>query len=439
MTTIHPPTGTTARTPNGATPAPSRADRSRRVVVDARSVFSVCVGVGLVHALDDAVLNRQPGVSITQHLPALLAVTVLVGAAVLLFRRSGTGVRAFLALAVGSLTLVNGAMHVVHMTATEVSGSDLSGALAAAAGAVLLGMAVVLPFLHRGERELSRGRRWTIRVAVTAGLAVVVPFGLLPLAVGVGQTHLYRSEIGAPPEGFDEVTFTASDGLRLSGWYTPSRNGAAVVIVNSARGDRLKSVDHAEMLAGHGFGVLLYDARGTGESEGSPNGYGWEWPRDVDGALDFLEQRPDVDPGRIGGLGISTGADVLIEVAAGDRRLAAVVGDGATGRSLADIPPGDLGPVLQIAPVFATVGLLSGERPGEPLAELSAQVAPTPLLLVAAGSMPMEAAMNRIYADAAREPVELWVPDVHHTAAIREEAEAYEAKVVDHLESALLG
>lgn len=442
MSTTHrPPTAgaggtgaTTRRTTSAAraTGAPIRG-------FAAFPTFAACVGVGVLHAVDDAVLNRQPGVPVTQHLAGLVVVTLLAGASVWLFRRSGTGGRAFLALTAGSLALVNGAMHVIHMTATELSGSDVTGAVAAVAGAVLLVMAVVLPFVHRGERDLTRGRRWAVRGVVAAALVVLVPFGILPIAVGIGQTHLYRSAIGEPPESFEPVAFSSTDGLRLSGWYKSSRNGAAVVIVASARGDRLETLDHAQLLADHGFGVLVYDARGTGQSEGSPNGYGWEWSRDVSGALDFLEARSDVEPGRIGGLGLSTGADVLIETAAEDRRLAAVVGDGATGRSLSDIPPGDLAAWLQIAPVFATAALFSGERPGEPLAELVARVAPTPLLLVAAGSMPMEVSMNRIYADAANEPVELWtLPHVNHTAAVREEAAAYEAKVVQHLEAALL-
>ena len=402
-------------------------------------VYLTCVGVGLVHALDDAVIGRQPGVPATQHLGALVVAALVGAGSIWLFRRSASGVRAALALVVGSLTLVNGAMHVIHMTVTGVSGSDLTGALAAGAGGCLVVMALVLPFLHRGERRLPVGRRWTLRALVTAALVVVVPFGILPLAVGIGQTHLYRSEIGEPPGGFEAVTFTSSDGLRLSGWYAPSRNGAAVVVVSSSRGDRLESVDHAELLAEHGFGVLVYDARGTGDSQGSPNGYGWHWSRDVGGALDFLEARPDVEPGRVGGLGLSTGADVLIEVAAEDRRLAAVVADGATGRSLADLPAGDVASLLQIAPVFASVALLSGERPGPPLSELAARVAPTPLLLVAAGSMPMEMTMSRAYAEAAEEPVELWeLPDVQHTAGIREVSEDYETKVVQHFEAALL-
>jgi hypothetical protein len=62
------------------------------------------------------------------------------------------------------------------------------------------------------------------------------------------------------------------------------------------------------------------------------------------------------------------------------------------------------------------------------------------LLLIAAGSIPMEIAMNRVYAEAAEEPVELWeLPEANHTAAIRDEAAAYEQRVIAHFDEALLG
>jgi hypothetical protein len=86
----------------------------------------------------------------------------------------------------------------------------------------------------------------------------------------------------------------------------------------------------------HAYGVLVYDSRGRGESEGSPVGFGWHWPKDVAGALAFLRGRPDVDPDRIGVLGLLRGADVLIQVAAEDKGLRVVVSDGATGGSFAD-------------------------------------------------------------------------------------------------------
>ena len=103
---------------------------------------------------------------------------------------------------------------------------------------------------------------------------------------------------GRLPAGaaYQDVTFEAADGLDLAGWYRPSENGAAVLVVHGGSSDRKGSVPHASMLARHGYGVLLYDARGRGESEGGENNYGWDWSEDISGALAFLRGRDDVDP-----------------------------------------------------------------------------------------------------------------------------------------------
>jgi dienelactone hydrolase len=405
-------------------------------------IFTGATLVGLLHAVDDAIVHRQPGVPITQHLWALAVVAVFAGPAVLLFRRVRTGLRALMALVFGALTLTNGAMHAIHIAVDDVSGSDVTGVVAAVAGAVLIGMSAALPFLHRGERVEPPLRRWAVRVLATISTAALLFLVVLPVGFGIGQSHLFRSSIGAPPENsYREVTFRASDGLALVGWYRPSHNGAAIVVVSSAGGDRLGSVEHAQLLAKHGYGVLLYDARGSGESQGSPNGYGWGRDKDVAGALTFLMTQPDVDPKRIGGLGLSRGADVLIEVAASDSRLRAVVADGATARSLEDIPAGEeaAAAALWLAPVLATVSVLSGTTPGPPLVDLAAEVSPTPLLLIAAGSLADEIALNKIYARAARPPIDLWVlPRARHTAAIHDAADAYERRVIGHFDDALI-
>ena len=403
-------------------------------------VFATATAGGMLHAFDDALLNRQPGVPPTQHLLALLVVTVAAVAGVAAFRRLRTGLRAALAFLFGALTLTNGAMHVMHIAVSEISGSDVTGVLAAAAGVVLLVLSAVLPFVHRGERNHGPGRRWTIRAGAVVATAAVGMFVVLPLAVAIGQTHLYRTTIGSPPsDSYRTVTFESSDGLDLAGWYAPSRNGAAVVVVASAGGDRTRTADHAEMLAAHGYGVLLYDARGTGESQGTPNGYGWAWDRDVEGAIAFLQEQPEIDPDRIGGLGLSTGADVLIEVAATNRDLQAVVSDGATGRSLGDLPDTATWELPSFWTTFTAIRVLTGTAPGPPLAELAADVSPTPLLLIAAGSLPQEREMNARYAEAAAEPVELWeLPDVTHTAAISEVADEYEQRVIGHFDRSLL-
>lgn len=420
-------------------PRPIEQPAARRPPrITEKVVFRTAMTIGMVHAVDDALLHRQPGVPATQHLLGLLTVAVAAGIAVAVFDRLRPGLRSGLAMFSGGVVLANGAMHVIHVVAVGMDHSDLTGILAAVAGLMLLGLGVAIPARHRNQIPGTPARRWARRlVAVVIG-AVVAQFALAPIVIGLVQTHKFREPIGEPPgPTYRKVTFGSTDGLRLSGWYRPSRNGAAVIIVSSARGDRTKSVAHAELLATHGYGVLLYDARGSGLSEGSPNGWGWEWEHDVAGAIDFLQTRTDVADDRIGGLGLSTGADVLIDVAAHDPDMRAVVSDGATGRSFADRPPGALDAIIS-AGMFTAGRLFGGTTPGAPLSDLIAEAAPKPILLIAAGSLPFEMVANERYAEAGTSAT-LWrLPEVTHTRAIEEVAAEYERRVVEHFDVALL-
>lgn len=404
------------------------------------TIFRFATAVGLVHAFDDAVFHRQPGVPWTQHLPAALVTLAIVTIALLAFRVVRPGLRAGIAGTFGALALTNGTMHVISIARHGVSGSDITGVLAAIAGTALLFLALAIPFLHRRTTTRKTGHRWLTRAVAFSAVAVLAPVTVVPAAIAIVQTHMPRRTIAAAPNStFRDVSLNASDGLTLSGWYTPSKNRAAIVLVSSAGGDRNGARSHARLLASHGYGVLLYDARGSGRSQGTPNGYGWNWQHDVTGALNFLAAQPDVDPSRIGALGLSTGADVLIAMAGDDARLAAIVADGATGRSFADMPPGFSIDKPTLWLLFQQVRLLSGTRPGPPLRALVKDVSPTPLLLIATGSIPLERAMNAIYAQAAREPVELWdLPHVDHTAGIRQVPTEYEQRVLEHFDRALL-
>jgi fermentation-respiration switch protein FrsA (DUF1100 family) len=233
------------------------------------------------------------------------------------------------------------------------------------------------------------------------------------------------------------VRFRASDGLALAGWYRASRNGAAVLVVHGGGGDRTGAVAHAEMLARHGYGVLVYDARGRGRSEGSPNGFGWDWRKDVEGALALLKRQPDVDAGRIGALGLSTGADVLIEVAPGRSDLAAIVADGAAAESFEDwhrLRGTDLG--LPPGVMFTTMRVLSGDPPGPPLEDRIARLR-APTLLISAGEAE-ERDFNVLYDDVGNPAVEHWnLPDAHHTNAIHEHPRQYERRVVTFFDKEL--
>jgi len=397
-------------------------------------VFRAATALAIVHALDDAFVHRDPGLGLGQHaLAGLIALAAGIGSA-FAFPSLRPGVRAALAFSFGGLAIVNGALHATHVEQHGAGGSDVTGVLAVAAGVVLLGLAVAIPWRHRGEGT------WKSRsLAVPAALLGTL-FVLGPMSLGIIASHKWREPVGDPPSAaYQDVSFKASDGLDIRGWYHPSRNGAAVLVVHGGSSDRKGSLHHAEMLAGQGYGVLVYDARGRGESDGSENNYGWDWAKDVDGALAFLAEREDVDPERIGALGLSTGADVLIEVAAERGDLGAVVADGAAAGSFEDwhrLRGTELG-ALPGWMMFTTIRVMSGDPPGPPLEDLIARVE-SPTLLISAGTGE-EREFNVLYDKAAGGPVEHWnLPDATHTHAIREERDAYVQRVVGFLNEALL-
>ncbi|MDA0162988.1 alpha/beta hydrolase [Solirubrobacter ginsenosidimutans] len=394
-------------------------------------VFTAATGVALLHALDDAFLGRQPGVGFMQH--ALGALVALLGAvgAVSLFPRVRPSARAAFALLFGSLALVNGALHIKHLGAESMAASDLTGVLAAVAGGALVLLAAYIPFRHRGAGATSTRRRWAYRVlavpATLVGLLMIVMMG-----VALTETHKFRTPIGAAPSGdYREVAFKADDGVKLSGWYRPTRNGATVIVLHGGGGDRTGAVAHARMLARHGYGVLLYDARGRGRSEGTQNSFGWGWGHDVTGAVAFLKTRPEVDPRRIGGLGLSTGADVLVEAAGQHDDLRAVVGDGTAAGSFEDWRrlQGITGFTPFLAAEFATVRLTSGAKSGPPLEEM-VRHGHAPLLLVS-GGRDVEYDFNVHYdAVAGDRDVEHWnLPQAGHTGGLHAAPRQYEQRV----------
>jgi hypothetical protein len=403
-------------------------------------VFVVATVLLTVHALDDAFVHPGPGLGLGQHALAGAISIVAAIAGIALFPVLRPGLRAALSFSFGALALVNGLLHVRHITLSGPAASDLTGVLAACAGAVMIGLAIAIAWRHRGEGAATSKRRWVGRaVAVAAGLvAVIVVLG--PIGMAITETHKYREPIGAAPTAaYERVEFSATDGLDLRGWYLPSRNGAAVLLVHGGGGDRTGAAAHAQLLTRHGYGVLLYDARGRGESEGSPNSYGWGWEKDAAGALDYLERRADVQAGRIGALGLSTGADILIDTAARRHDIAALVTDGAAALSFEDwhrLRSVDLAEPSGWV-MFNAIRVLSGDAPGAALEDQVARIA-SPLMLISAGH-DVEREFNVAFAHVARAPVEHWnLPEAQHTGAIRQRPAEYERRVVSFFDATLL-
>ena len=316
-------------------------------------------------------------------------------------------------------------------------GDLLVAPFAVLGAALLLGSALAI---RERPRVASRAWRWSRRALTVVTALVVLAFVVTPISAAVWVTQAPRETVRPFDLVHQDVSLHTRDGLRLAAWYVPSRNGAAVVVVHGGGGTRNGSERHARMLARAGYGVLLYDARGNGESEGRHDAMGWTWEPDVAAAVDFLSRRPDVR-GRVGAVGISTGAEAVLQAAARDDKIAAVVSDGAIARNLAETRQLAGAEELQAVPYYgilvATIRTLTGTHQPPPLQQLVPAIAPRPVLLIATGEG-TEQAMNRAYHRAA--PVtELWeLPRIGHTLGLRDAPAAYARRVIRFLDAALL-
>jgi hypothetical protein len=308
--------------------------------------------------------------------------------------------------------------------------------LAFGGGAILLAVGVATAWgVNRARR---RRRAWAFRALTALGTVLVGVFLVYPLLLAVDYLAKPRTSIDAAALQLPhrDVTFPAADGVRLSGWYAPGTNGAAIVLVHGGGGDREGTIRHARLLAASGYGVLLYDARGRGESEGNENAFGWRWDRDVRGAVDFLEA---AGVRRIGTLGLSTGAEAVVTEAASDPRVAAVVADGLQGRTPADAAHLGFGDRISIQPAFtvlaAAIRVVRGEHEPAPLIGLVHRVAASrPLLLI--GTESFERELDRAYVRGT--PAELWeLPGTAHTQGLATHPAAYADRVLTVFDDAL--
>jgi poly(3-hydroxybutyrate) depolymerase len=244
--------------------------------------------------------------------------------------------------------------------------------------------------------------------------------------------------LGAP---YATVSFTTGDGLELEGWYVPSSNRAAVIVFPGRTGP----LRHARMLVRHGYGVLLLDRRGEGASDGNYNARGWGGEPDLEAALDYLSARPDVDPERIGGLGLSVGGELLMQTAARDRRLQAVVSEGAGRQSLADqlrIPDVPK-PLRWLSPmsVETLAGVVLANRmPPQGLTEAVRRIAPRPVLLITGTEGNDDEELNAVYQRAGGPSFARWdIPGAGHTGGLATARREYEQRVASFFGAALLG
>ena len=151
------------------------------------------------------------------------------------------------------------------------------------------------------------------------------------------------------------------------------------------------------------------DLRGHGESDGRSTSAPWKLDDDIDAAAEWLAARPDVDPTRIGLLGLSLGGEVALRVAAHRRDVRATVAEGAMGAVRDAKAGGASWPALaQLGGLSVISTVLTGEGTGADV-DLVTRIAPRPLLLISAGRA-IDADVNRVFQRRGGRSIQHWKP-----------------------------
>ena len=148
-------------------------------------------------------------------------------------------------------------------------------------------------------------------------------------------THAVRYPVGRAPmvaaSVYEDVAFRTGDGLTLRGWYFPTQSDRAAIIVHGKDSNRIGGEHRmieklADFLVTSGYGVLIFDLRGNGDSDGDRFSLGYLERRDVAAAIDQLMGRGFRED-RIALVGISMGAGTVLQSLVLHPNVGAVVAD----------------------------------------------------------------------------------------------------------------
>jgi pimeloyl-ACP methyl ester carboxylesterase len=304
---------------------------------------------------------------------------------------------------------------------------------------VLLGLAALTFFLHL--------LAWLVRLPLASRLLGDLPW--LP------------AHCGGPITGGENVSFFASDGVRLQGTYLPTtapRRRGVIVFCHELNGDRWSALSAGRELQRRGFDLFTFDFRNHGISQRMPGYEPAPWVTrhelfDVCAAIDYLTARPDADPRGVGLVGFGRGANAAVCAAARQRRVRAVVADGLLPLERVQViqfrrllgPASRLVPRAAIEWITAAVRTVACWRTNAPMLSVDRAVRRLrcPALLVCGGQdahVPLEAIRQLRLHTAA--PTSLWlVPEAGHARAMLARPRSYARRLarffIRHLATAI--
>jgi uncharacterized protein len=308
-------------------------------------------------------------------------------------------------------------------------------------------------------RRLSTdAHRLPVRALWKFALSSVLIFTLVLGATGTWLAYSRASDIVRParvqttrtPElvgitDYQEVSFASTDGLTLRGWYIPTQNGAVVIFVHGLGSNRGMFWDDVAMLHRHGYGILLFDLRNSGDSDGEITTMGLLEANDVDRAVAFALAQPGVDADKVAVFGHSMGGATAILAAARNPQVSAVIAQSSytslEGNVSASIRQLTGLPAFPFAPLVVFFGeQQSGMqiRQVRPVDDISA-ISPRPILLVH-GARDNLVPVSNVYElyEAAAQPKEIFViENAGHGGFLQASPDEYERRITDFLQQSL--
>ena len=292
--------------------------------------------------------------------------------------------------------------------------------------------------IHRGWRYWRRLILATIIVLFLAALGTLIWVSyqqtveyLLP------ERHIASGDLlRANGIEFQDIELVTEDGVMLSAWYTPPKNGV-VILVAHGYGDK-RPEDFYALFASHGYGVMAWDFRAHGKSGGDFSSLGYYETLDAKAALDFVLAQADVK--HIAAWGGSMGAVTMIRATAQFPQIEALIADSpfATLEDEMDlrVPFPVMRSLIHLIATWKTGVNPNQVRPVDDIALIS----PRPVFIIQGmgdGMVPLDSA-ERLY-NAAGEPRQIWEEDdVPHLNMYAYYKTRYIKRVIKFLDEYLL-
>lgn len=235
---------------------------------------------------------------------------------------------------------------------------------------------------------------------------------------------------------YQSVDLVTEDGIHLSAWYTPARNGAVILLAHSYGDHRPEWV--YQILARKGYGVFAWDARAHGKSGGEISTIGYSEVLDVKAALDYVLAQPGAE--HVGAWGGSMGGATMIRATAQFPEIEALFVDSSFA-SLSDefdflIPYPMVSPLAKLIARMETGIDIDDVDPMKDIAKIS----PRPVFIAqgtADTAAPPDSAQKLF--DAARKPRYLWTEaGIPHLGLYFNNPRRYQRRLVDFFDEWLL-